>query len=80
MARHSLLPLIWCLAAAALFGAAAPAAKMLAVQLGPFTLAGLLYLGAALFVQPSAARNPPRRSLEKPRQVVASAARCSRAA
>jgi drug/metabolite transporter (DMT)-like permease len=36
------------LAAAALFGAAAPACKLLLGSFGPFTLAGLLYLGAAL--------------------------------
>lgn len=36
------------LAAAALFGAAAPACKLLLGSFGAFTLAGLLYLGAAL--------------------------------
>jgi drug/metabolite transporter (DMT)-like permease len=70
MDRRTVLPLVWCLAAAALFGAAAPAAKLLTVELGPLTLAGLLYLGAALVVLPSAARNPPRRLLGQPRQLL----------
>ena len=42
--------------AAALFGAATPAAKLLLVELKPFQLAGLLYLGAALGVAPMAWR------------------------
>jgi drug/metabolite transporter (DMT)-like permease len=36
------------LAAALLFGAATPASKLLLASFGPFSLAGLLYLGAAL--------------------------------
>lgn len=48
-----------CLLAAVLFGAAAPAASELADSLPAFTLAGLLYLGAALAVAPSTARRPP---------------------
>lgn len=44
------------LLAAALFGASAPASKLLLASFGPFTLAGLLYLGAALAVAPSALR------------------------
>lgn len=43
--------------AAALFGAATPASKMLLSGLTPFQLAGLLYLGAAIGVLPRAARN-----------------------
>ncbi len=50
-------PVIFCLAAAALFGAAAPAAKMLVAGTGPFTLAGLFYLGAAIVVAPAAWRS-----------------------
>jgi len=42
--------------AAALFGAAAPASKLLLSELTPFQLAGLLYLGAALGVTPVAWR------------------------
>jgi drug/metabolite transporter (DMT)-like permease len=42
------------LLAAVLFGASAPASKLLLASFGPFTLAGLLYLGAALAVAPSA--------------------------
>ena len=42
-------PVMWCLAAAALFGASTPASKwLLDAQVGPLTLAGLLYLGAAV--------------------------------
>ena len=55
-------PLIAALVAAALFGASTPAAKVLLGTLGPFTLAGLLYLGAALAVLP-VARGIPRQAL-----------------
>src|SRR5258706_1403658 len=41
-----------CLAAAALFGATTPAAKVLLAALGPFTAAGLLYIGAGLAAWP----------------------------
>jgi drug/metabolite transporter (DMT)-like permease len=47
-------PVLWCLFAALLFGASTPLAKLLLDDLGPFTLAGLLYLGAALSVLPAA--------------------------
>ncbi len=46
--------LLLCLAAAVLFGASTPAASRLVRDLNPFTLAGLLYLGAALGVCPIA--------------------------
>ena len=49
-----------CLAAAVLFGASAPAASVLAQDMAALTLAGLLYLGAALAVAPAVARRPPR--------------------
>ena len=55
-------PLLATLVAAALFGAATPASKGLVGELGPFSLAGLLYLGAALAVIP-AARGVPREAL-----------------
>lgn len=42
-------PLLWCLVAAVLFGASTPAAKALLDSMGPLTLAGALYLGAAAF-------------------------------
>jgi drug/metabolite transporter (DMT)-like permease len=42
--------------AAALFGAATPASKLLLAALTPFQLAGLLYLGAAIGIVPLAAR------------------------
>jgi len=45
-------PAAWCLLSAALFGASPPAAKALLSSVGPLTLAGLLYLGAALGVAP----------------------------
>lgn len=48
-----------CLLAAALFGAAAPAASQLAGSVPTFTLAGLLYMGAAMAVAPTVLRQPP---------------------
>lgn len=48
-----------CVVAAVLFGASAPAASELASDLSPFTLAGLLYLGAALVVLPASIRDRP---------------------
>lgn len=50
-----------CLVAAALFGATAPAASGLAASIPAFTLAGLLYIGAAMAVGPTALRRPPTR-------------------
>ncbi len=47
--------------AAALFGATAPAASELAGSIPSFTLAGLLYVGAALAVLPSVIVRPPTR-------------------
>lgn len=53
MSRTSLsVPVIWCLVAAALFGVSTPASKFLLGGVGPLTLAGLLYLGAAIGVLP----------------------------
>jgi len=51
---------IRCLLAAALFGASAPAASVLVQDMSALTLAGLLYLGAALAVAPVVLRRPPR--------------------
>lgn len=48
-----------CLLAAVLFGVAAPAASELAGSVPAFTLAGLLYLGAAIAVLPTVIRRPP---------------------
>ena len=42
-----------CAASAALFGAATPAAKLILDRVPPITLAGLLYLGAALVAGPA---------------------------
>lgn len=50
-----------CLLAAVLFGATAPLTSELAGSVPAFTLAGLLYVGAALAVLPSVARRPPSR-------------------
>lgn len=48
-------PVLWCLVAAALFGASTPACKLLLDgSVGPLVLAGLLYLGAALATLPFA--------------------------
>ena len=50
-----------CLLAAVFFGLSAPAASRLARDLGPFTLAGLLYIGAAIATFVPTVRRPPRR-------------------
>ena len=55
-ARPSSRPVLWCLLAAALFGASTPAAKPLLEGLSPLLLAGVLYLGAAMAVAPWALR------------------------
>jgi drug/metabolite transporter (DMT)-like permease len=47
-------PVLWCLAAALLFGASTPFSKALLEHMGPLALAGFLYLGAALGVAPFA--------------------------
>ena len=47
--------------AAVLFGLSAPAASQLTDDMGAFTLAGLLYLGAAIAVLPFLGRTPPTR-------------------
>ena len=49
---------IECLVAACLFGAAAPAASVLAADVPALVLAGLLYLGAGVAVVPAAIRLP----------------------
>lgn len=55
-----------CALAAVLFGVSAPAASRLAADLGAFTLAGLLYVGAALAVSPVVGSTPPsRRALRR---------------
>lgn len=48
-----------CLLAAVLFGASAPLASELAGSVPAFTLAGLLYVGAALVAMPVTIRRPP---------------------
>jgi drug/metabolite transporter (DMT)-like permease len=48
-----------CLLAAVLFGASAPLASELAGTIPAFTLAGLLYLGAAFAAAPTTIRRPP---------------------
>lgn len=50
-----------CLIAALLFGATAPLTSELAESIQAFTLAGLLYVGAAIAVSPSVLRRPPSR-------------------
>jgi drug/metabolite transporter (DMT)-like permease len=52
---------VQCLLAAVLFGVTAPLTSELAGSLPAFTLAGLLYVGAAVAVTPSVVRNPPSR-------------------
>jgi drug/metabolite transporter (DMT)-like permease len=69
--RH-LTPFVWCLGAAALFGASPPIAKALLTRVDPIQLAGLLYLGAAAAGLPfslkggSRVRLRQRRHLELP--------------
>jgi drug/metabolite transporter (DMT)-like permease len=55
--ERSAAPILWCVIAAALFGASTPASKPLVSQLGPLLLSGILYLGAALAVAPWALRD-----------------------
>ncbi len=55
-------PTAWCLIAALLFGASTPFAKLLLADIGPFTLAGLLYIGAAFAVFPAAVSGGTMRS------------------
>ncbi len=50
-----------CWLAAVLFGISAPLASRLTDDMGAFTLAGLLYVGAALAVLPVVGRTPPTR-------------------
>ena len=53
--------IVRCGLAAVLFGISAPLASRLAGELGAFSLAGLLYLGAAIAVLPVVGRNVPDR-------------------
>lgn len=64
--RH--LPVLSCLVAALLFGASTPASKALLGSIGPFTLAGLLYLGGALAVLPISFRGGSAELRRAPRQ------------
>jgi drug/metabolite transporter (DMT)-like permease len=60
VSQHRVAPILWCLTAAALFGASTPAAKALLGDMGPLTLAGLLYLGAAAAALPFSFRGGSR--------------------
>lgn len=62
------VPVAACLVAAALFGASTPIAKALLASMGPFTLAGLLYLGGAIGVLPFAFRGGSAVLRRDPRQ------------
>jgi drug/metabolite transporter (DMT)-like permease len=53
--------IVRCGAAAVLFGISAPLASLLTDDMGAFTLAGLLYIGAAIAVIPFVGRTPPTR-------------------
>jgi drug/metabolite transporter (DMT)-like permease len=57
----SRIGIVRCLLAAVLFGVTAPLTSELAGSVPAFTLAGLLYIGAAIAVLPSVARRPPSR-------------------
>lgn len=50
-------PVLQCLAAAILFAAGVPVSKLLLGAMGPFRLAGILYLGAAIAALPAAWRS-----------------------
>ena len=57
-----------CIVAAVLFGASTPLSKSLLDSIGPFTLAGLLYLGGALGVLPWSFRGGSPELRREPRQ------------
>jgi drug/metabolite transporter (DMT)-like permease len=61
----------WCLAAAALFGASTPAIKRVVGDVHPITLAGLLYLGAAIATAPFADLASPHRATNGARRRLA---------
>lgn len=63
------IPALQCFAAALLFGASTPISKPLLNSIGPISLAGLFYLGAALAVLPSAWRNRSPELWRNPRQL-----------
>ena len=67
--KHTGLPVTWCLAAAAMFGASTPAAKAIIGDVGPVTLAGLVYLGGALAVLPFSFKGGSRELRKKPIQL-----------
>src|SRR5678815_5231675 len=67
--RHALSrPIAATIAAALLFDASTPLAKVLLSSLGPFTLAGLLYIGASLGALPFAFRGGSPKLRREPRQ------------
>jgi drug/metabolite transporter (DMT)-like permease len=70
MPNRRAAPILWCLAAAALFGASTPASKHLLGGLGPVALAGLLYLGAAIAVLPFVFRGGSKSLRRKRRNVL----------
>ncbi|MHC4860374.1 MAG: DMT family transporter [Planctomycetota bacterium] len=63
-------PILWCVIAAALFGASTPASKALLLEIRPLALAGLLYLGAAVAVLPFSFRGGSRRLRRKRRNLL----------
>jgi len=69
MGRNT-LPIVWCLGAAALFGASTPASKAVLASMHPVTLAGLLYLGAAIGVLPFSFRGGSWRLARRRRHIV----------
>ena len=70
MADRRTVPVMWCLIAAALFGASTPAAKVFLASVGPLALAGLLYLGAAIAVLPVSFKGGSSRLARKPRNLM----------
>ena len=65
---YASFPALSCLLAALLFGASTPISKTLLSTIGPLTLAGLFYLGAAIAVLPASFRGGSAELRRDPRQ------------
>jgi drug/metabolite transporter (DMT)-like permease len=63
-------PIFICLFSAALFGASTPASKVILGGIKPLTLAGLLYIGAALAVLPFSFKGGSSNLRKKPGQIL----------
>ena len=70
MIRAKSNPVFICLLSAALFGASTPASKVILGDISPLTLAGLLYLGAAIAVFPFSFKGGSAVLRKKPDQLL----------